>query len=503
MSADIGERFRKGAFWIYLQGWASTVASFGGSIVMARLLEPADFGVFAAVSAYTAILARQLQFGIPEALLRTPEDDQPALHSGFWVMQGLALVCFLAAWLLAPLLARAYADPRFVDLMRLVAVLFLLQPAAFAAQTEIRRRLRHDQAARHNLAASVLAMPAAIGAAAAGAGPYAFVVGGGTAALVLVTLALRRSNWRPRPAFDAARARAVLGYGWRLHAASSLNVAGDRVDAMIIGSAAGTAQLGLYNRALSSSRLPVTELLGRLYSLVFATFARIRENPQRSRKAFRKLATAMAVPIYLALAWLWTSAEPFIRFLYGEKWLGAVPAMRILLLAAAITTLRGLVSMYAGAVGQAGRQAVLEGVSLAATALFVTLGLQWGLEGAAWGIVARNTLGLALAVSVILPRTGVRARDLADGAWPAVLAGACALLAASAWAPPPAPTLPPWAGDVIALAWNGAAVAAAGLFTLFALRLALPQHSGLSALWDLAQWAWGRLHGRTHQEPAT
>ena len=195
---DLGERFRAGTIWTYIQGWVVTAVSFMGGVAMARLLEAADFGVFAAVSAYTAVLARQLQLGIPESLLRTSPDGEVALDSGFWIMQLLAVACFAVAWLVAPALAEAYDDGRFVAMMRLVAALFLVEPLAYAGIAHMRRRMRHDRAARVAIVASLIDVPSGVAAAAFGAGPFAFVVGGEASGISMSAFALRASRWRPR-----------------------------------------------------------------------------------------------------------------------------------------------------------------------------------------------------------------------------------------------------------------------------------------------------------------
>ena len=488
---DLGARFRKGAAWVYIQGWVVTAISFAGGVAMARLLDPADFGVFAAVTAFTSVLAHQLQLGVPEALMRTHEDDVLALDSAFWTMQVLAVVCFALAWLAAPALAQAYDDPRFVALMRVLAALFLLQPAAYAAMAHMRRAMRHDRAAKVAVSSSVLGVASGVTAAAMGAGAFAFAVGGATSGVTMSVMAMWRSGWRPGIRFEWGKAKAVLGYGLRLHVGNTLSVASDKVDTMLVGGGAGTVALGYYNRALATARMPVRELLGRLYTVVLPAFGRLGGSEERSRRAYRKMATVVGASVLLALSWLWLSADAFVTLLYGEKWAPAVPAIRILVIAAAIGTFRGLLGMYASAVGLAGRRAWLEGIGLVVTAVAVAVGLRGGLEGVAWGIVCRNAVMLALMLELVRRHTAVGPRDVWAGAWPGILAAGAAAAVGSAF--PVGLAAPGWEGDLMALGRNAAVTAGVGAAVLAAIRAVAKSHEGVQALFELTRLGASRM----------
>ena len=78
---DIGSKIRIGAIWVYFQGWFGAVMQFAAGIALARIMEPADFGVFFAVNAYTAILGQQVNFGIPSALLQAEELEESNWNS--------------------------------------------------------------------------------------------------------------------------------------------------------------------------------------------------------------------------------------------------------------------------------------------------------------------------------------------------------------------------------------------------------------------------------------
>ena len=489
----LGDRFRKGALWSYAQGWISGLASFAGGVIMARLLEPEEFGLFATVTAYTAIIGRQLQLGIPEALLRTPEGDDGVVNSGFWTMQALALGCALGGAVAAPWLGKIYGSADLVPVMWAMTALYLLQPLSFSSQSVLRRSMRHDVAARILLVSSLAGTLTAIVSAAGGLGVYAFVASSLVSSLLLLVMSLGRSGWRPAWSFDSGKARGLVGYGWRIHAANSLELAADRMDAMLIGRVLDFQALGIYRRADSTAKLAVTELLGRLYSLIFALFARLSGDIEGSRRAFRKLCTAVLAPIFLVLAWIWISLGDFISFLYGEKWLPAVPYAKVLVVAAVVMSIRGLLAMYLNASGHAGKQAGISLLDLCLTAALISIGLQWGLLGAAWAMVLRYVVLLGITMATIRRHAEIQVMDVVSGAWPAflTLVAVMAVLLATGWAE----SIGSWcAGRACALALKGLLVGSLYMAVLAALRRLFPANEGLEALFGILRQAFARLN---------
>jgi len=104
---------RVGAVWAYLQTGLSTVFQFGSGIVLARLLDPDDFGVFAAVTAFTAILLQQVAFGLSSTLLQSKSLEDHQWNSAFWFMEAAAVVATAVVFAGADWLQAFYNDPRY------------------------------------------------------------------------------------------------------------------------------------------------------------------------------------------------------------------------------------------------------------------------------------------------------------------------------------------------------------------------------------------------------
>ena len=479
---DVGRALRHGALWTYLQGAFASAVQFGTGIAMARLLSPSDFGVFAAVTAFTVLLLRQAQFGLPESVIRARDLDRAALDGAFWAMEAFAALAFLAAAGLAFALAPAYGDTRFTPLMLAVAANFFLMPLSATAGSWLRRQMRYRELARISVVLTVTGAAVGIGAALAGAGVWSFVAAAWTNAVLGGWLQLRASGWRPgRPRLRGTGVRALLAYGWKLHLNNMVWLASDRATPMVLGAVAGTHALGLYRRAAESARMPVTQLAGRLYQVLLSAYARAQErSPAYAGRMNEKALCAMTGAIYPLLLALWFAAEPFIVGLYGEKWREAVEPMRWLILGAFATTVSVQLGALADARGLAGREAVLQAAGLVLAVVAVLAGSRWGLGGIAAALALRSWLMLAGLLVLVHRHSGVlHARAVAAAVLPAAmagLAGACCGALAQALAP-----WTGWWGDVLA-----SAAAFGGSVAAWMLAAALWRtHPGLAAAREL------------------
>ncbi|MEM7251078.1 MAG: oligosaccharide flippase family protein [Pseudomonadota bacterium] len=392
---DVSSRLKTGAIWTYLTGGVGAIISFVSGIIMARLLEPSDFGVFFTVTAFTAILSRQITFGIPEALLQARELREEQWNTAFWVMTGIALFCGLIVLSIAEPLGRTYDAPEYATVMRFMAIGFLAVPFMSINGTLLRREMRFDIVSRIILTGGLLSAIAGIAAAYFGMGVFSLVIGGLTGVAVQTTLMARAAPWRPRFAFNASGAKPLFSYGWRMHLNRSIDVLGQHLDVMLVGRLQGMTDTGLYNRARSLARLPVAEVLGRLYQVAFSGFSRIQDDLDHTRSLFGKLLCTMAMAIYPMLVIGYFCADAALLNIYGEKWLMAADPMRIMIIGSFAATISVTLGSLLDAQNLMHREIPVQIFNLFLLAVAVLIGSNWGLVGIA---VASNIRMLVIAI---------------------------------------------------------------------------------------------------------
>lgn len=407
--AYLGQKLRHGAAWTYFQGGLGTLIQFGAGIVLARLLDPADFGVFFAVSAYIALLGAQVRFGLPTALLQAREVDELQWHSAFWAMQGLALVITLIVFAGSDLLAAFYGDDRYRSLMLLLCIPFFVTPFLITSESQLRRDMNFPMVSQAQIAGNLLGTALSLAAAFSGWGPYSLAVGGIASALIATLLLSRATRWFPRFRFSMAALRPLFRFSWRMHLNNSLSLAANRVDNMMIGRLAGLDLLGIYSRAFSVARLPVDNLCTPLYQLVVGTLSRIQDDHGQSRLMFRKVLCAVTSAVFPLLLWLIFDIEAFLYILYGEKWLPAAEPFRLLALGSFILVVSITQSSLAVAQNLLAQQTPILVLNLCLTMIAVLVGMRWGLSGVAIGI------SLKILITNVLQMRVIRRSHLAIG----------------------------------------------------------------------------------------
>src|SRR3984957_13604820 len=162
LHADLkGRSIRGGVLTLTSQG-AQFVMQSVATVVLARLLTPADFGLIAMVTAITGLGQAFADLGLSEATIQRPEISHAQVSTLFWinVAVGLTLTSITAA--LAPVLAWFYHEPRLKDITFLVSLTFLIGGLRVQHDALLRRQMRFKSLAIRDVASFVFAVPVAI-----------------------------------------------------------------------------------------------------------------------------------------------------------------------------------------------------------------------------------------------------------------------------------------------------------------------------------------------------
>jgi len=416
---------RVGAVWAYLQTGLSTVFQFGSGIVLARLLDPDDFGVFAAVTAFTAILLQQVAFGLSSTLLQSKSLEDHQWNSAFWFMEAVAVVATAVVFAGADWLQAFYNDPRYAHVMHWMCVNFFIMPYMTINGSLLRRRMDYKTVSQVNIVAGLLAPCVSIGAAILGWGPYSLVAGGIAAALSSTLLMARKAPWRPRIHFSWRGLRPLLARAWRFHLNATLNRIASRVDNIFVGKLVGLSSLGLYTKAFSLARLPLEQVTIRVYQIIFTGLSRIQSDRDRTISVYQKALCALSTVTFPLLLLMVLVGEGLVVNLYGEKWAGAVLPMQLMAIGAFASVLSVTLGALADAQGLMARETPIEALNIVMTIVAVLVGSRWGLPGVATGIAVK-AMAMLLLMQRLLATSSLALgwRTLVEPVWPAVVSTA-------------------------------------------------------------------------------
>ena len=369
------------------------------SIVLARLLTPAEFGIAALVSFFASLSIVFLQGGLSMALIQRRDSSRAEESAVFWLNLLASAVFALLLIAFAPAIAQLYRIPILVPLMGLAAAQIVFAALGAVQTALLSRQLRFDLLTRAGVFASLVSGAAGIAAALEGAGVWSLVIQLAVLAAMNSLALWVVSPWRPAFAFRMRDLGGLFRFGFALSLSSALDVIYTQGFALIVGKLHGVRDVGLYNRAQSTQLLPsnvIGSIVGRVAMPVFASRSDDRGALRRGIRLANGLTMMVNVPVMTGLMLL---SDLVIRVLFGDQWPAAAPILSILALAGLVYPLHIINLQTLLAQGRSDLFLRLEIIKKTVGIGSIIVGSLFGLIGLAWSQVAFAGIGLAINVS--------------------------------------------------------------------------------------------------------
>jgi O-antigen/teichoic acid export membrane protein len=379
----------RGIPWTLLSYAATRVITLATTLVLARLLVPADFGLFAMATLGMELLSVFSGLWLGSALVLREDMDRRAQGTvlTLLVAAGAALALLLVA--LAPALAAFFGEPRLAQVVLLLAAVLLICGVNWFYETILQRELAFRRRFACQVANTLAFSAVSLSLALAGAGVWALIAGYAAGYLANVTALLIVTPYRVRPAFDRAEARRIVrggrGFLWQ----DLSGFIGENVDYLCVGRLLGPSQLGLYAMAFRQASLPQYAIAEPVAKVTFPAFAQMRQRGEDVRPAFLhalRMIALVTCPIGVLLS---AAAVPFALALLGPKWLPMAGPLAVLGLWGVLRPLQTTTGYLLNSLGRAdlyGRVAMLSLLPLAygvfaASALGTVTTVAWVLLG--------------------------------------------------------------------------------------------------------------------------
>ena len=356
---DIVHQAARSAKWSALMEIVSRTATPLITVVLARFLTPADFGIVATAMVVISFGQMIWDAGLSKALIQTKEDSVNAAHVVFWTNLALGAIIYVLLFISAPWVAIFFKSPTSSSVLRVLGIQILIgsltsvQTSLFIRDLDFRRLMWVKM-----LTASVPAI-FSIPMAMIGYGVWALVAGMLTGQILNLILLWSHSTWRPGFRYDFALARKLMRFGcWILleSVAGWLQVWGDN---LIVGRFLGVVDLGIYRLGWTMTHIAFSIILGPLLRVAYPAFSRLQDDRDGFLRSFHKsnrLLMAFAIPMGVGLVFL---GHDLALALFGEKWLGLGFVLRVIGAMFAVAWMTSLNSELYRAMGYPHASAIL------------------------------------------------------------------------------------------------------------------------------------------------
>jgi O-antigen/teichoic acid export membrane protein len=375
---------------------------FVATLLLARLLVPADFGVVAFALAVLHFLEYLADLGLGAALIYRSDARDPAVSStAFWIGIVGAVALTAACYAGAPLLAEMNPDPRVLPLFRALSFQFLFTALGKTHEYRLRRSLEFGKLFVPILLGGLARGVISVALALAGAGAWSLIIGVLAGALTRSIALWTVHPWRPPLTISIPHVAPILRFGLGIVVVGFLGQAARNFDYVVVGGKLGTVALGFYYLAFRLPELVIASTFRIANEVLFPFYARLKEgNDHVSMNGLRdgylqtvRFAASVALPAAFGMAAL---ATPLVSVLYGERWRPSATPMAFIAIWAGIASL----AMLPGAVFKAlGRSWLLAATGIMQMAILfpaVWFAAEYGITAVAVSQVVVQTISLVL-----------------------------------------------------------------------------------------------------------
>jgi lipopolysaccharide exporter len=415
------------------------------TIVLARLLQPADFGVISLSMALVTAMDVFSNFTFDMALIRQP-DARREHYDTVWtltIIRGALITLALIA--LARPAAIFFAEPRIEPIVYWLGASALLEGFQNVGIVDFRKELAFHREFLFQIYAKLTGFVVTVVLAVAWQNFWALVAGIIAYRAAALVLSYVMHPYRPR--FSLTEWRNLFSFSaWLLFSNISYFL-GARLDTFVIGRLLNVHILGIYEISSEIASLPTGELVAPIHRALYPGYAKMLQDPARLAQGYISGLAVMLMIALPAAAGVGCVAEPIIRVFLGEKWLEALPLLQILAIGGMVRVWYANSLPVLLAMGRAKLLSHLAILNLAIAAVFIVVGtLTEGAIGTAIAIVASTAISSAMYVGVTLKLLSASLDRLLSAVWRTLVSVAVMAVAVEAlswmWSslerPPPA-----------------------------------------------------------------
>lgn len=318
-----------GFLWRFAERSGAQLISFIVSIILARLLDPSDYGTIALIAVFIAIMEVFVDSGLGNALIQKKDADDIDFSTVFFANLAFCAVLYIGLFLCAPLISNFYNRPEMTSYTRVLGLTILISGIKNVQLAYISRNMLFKRFFFSTLGGTVAAAFVGISMAYFGFGVWA-LVGQEIVNISIDTLVLWLTvQWRPRKVFSLARLKRLYAFGGKMLTTSLLSTVYEELRQLIIGKLYSSSELAYYNRGRQFPHLIEANINVSIDSVLLPAMSNVQDTREQvkamTRRAIKTSVYIMA-PLMVGLIFI---AEPLICVVLTDKWLMCVPFMRI------------------------------------------------------------------------------------------------------------------------------------------------------------------------------
>ncbi|MBN1688135.1 MAG: lipopolysaccharide biosynthesis protein [Candidatus Omnitrophica bacterium] len=318
-----------GVKWMMIVKITQKMSSVVTFAILARILEPSVFGLFAMAFILIDGLGIFQSFGIDSGLIQRKDSRDIANHTAFSVILFFGVVVFSLCMLLAPLAGKFFGNPEVTVVVQALGIIFVINSFGKVPSALLTRRMKFRTISFIRLASSFVNSICAISFALISPTIWSLVWAYIIKGVVMVILLFFSSGYRVKFQYEKKAAKELFSFGKFIVGLSILSYVMDNMNNIVVGKMLGTTILGYFALASNIGNFINSHFTQLISRVMFPAYAAIQNNLATVRKTFLKIVSFISCLSFPFSFFIILAAEEIVLTIYGAKWVPMIPLMQL------------------------------------------------------------------------------------------------------------------------------------------------------------------------------
>jgi teichuronic acid exporter len=319
-------------FWDFLGRFSGFIISLITSIILARLLQPEDFGVIAIAQVFISIISMLMDMGFTTSLIQVKELQKEILNAVFTAILGVALFLAALLFIAAGPIADFYKSGELTLVIRLLSLQLLISALYSVPNAVLYRQMKFKDIMWISLVSAAVASAVGIVLAFLGYGVYSLVVQSIVNAAVLAVLGYTRAGFLPSLDFGFSKISHLTKFSSKIFLSTLLNQVFQKFDVFLFGRIYSPAVVGYYNRAVGLDGFLRTFTSSGILNVLLPRISRMQDDREELKALYYRYLHFISFVFFALAAGLYLLSAETIILLFGSKWYPTIPIFELLVL---------------------------------------------------------------------------------------------------------------------------------------------------------------------------
>jgi len=328
-----------GVKWLVSGSILQKIISVAGTVVLARILDPYAFGLFALAGIIIEALRLFQSLGFDSALIQRKDDIEKSANTAFFLIPILGGVLSCILFISAPSIAKFLNNNELINILRALGLVFIISCFGKVPAALMEKNMRFKEISIVEITTALIFSISAVILAFLKYGVWSLVFAFILRTIYQNVIYYKLSNWRLKFQFDKKIALKMFNFGKFIFLGGVLWFLKMNLDNLLVSKVLGIAALGIYTIAFNISNFGADYFSNKVSRVIFPAFSKKQNETNHLKNIFLNVTKVVSTVACFIYIYLFLFSDELINLLYGKQWIEAIPVLKVLVFAGFLNTI--------------------------------------------------------------------------------------------------------------------------------------------------------------------